>query len=55
MQSVSDFSGFDAAVIATAHSGVDYAAICDVIPLLIDTRNATASIADQYPDCIVKA
>jgi UDP-N-acetyl-D-glucosamine dehydrogenase len=55
MKSVEAFAGFDAAIIATAHSGVDYAAICDIVPLLIDTRNATAAIADQYPDRIVKA
>lgn len=32
-------SGFDAVLIATDHDGVDYAAIADHAPLIIDTRN----------------
>jgi len=37
-------SGFDAVIIATAHSGVNYAELADWCPLLIDTRNAMAGI-----------
>jgi len=55
MQSVTDFLGYDAAIIATAHTNVDYHALCDSIPLIIDTRNATAGVADRYSMKIVKA
>lgn len=55
MTSVDDFSGFDAAVIATAHTGVDYTALCKAIPLVVDTRNATSDIIADFPDTIVKA
>ncbi len=32
--------GHDAALICTAHDGVDYPALCQALPLVIDTRNA---------------
>jgi UDP-N-acetyl-D-glucosamine dehydrogenase len=38
-------SGFDAVVITTDHSGIDYAALVRDAPLVIDTRNATAGIS----------
>ena len=34
----------DCAVIVTAHSGVDYAAVVEHAPLVLDLRNATASV-----------
>jgi UDP-N-acetyl-D-glucosamine dehydrogenase len=55
MKSVSNMNGFDAAVIATAHKDVDYRALCEALPLVIDTRNATADIISEFPDTIVKA
>lgn len=55
MKSVANFEGFDCAVIATAHSDVDYDKLCSTIPLVVDTRNATADLTDKYPDTLVKA
>ena len=55
MTSATSFDGYDAAIIATAHSGVDYDVLCKAVPLVIDTRNATSEIADRFPDRIVKA
>ncbi|WP_298914924.1 UDP binding domain-containing protein [uncultured Algimonas sp.] len=55
MESVDGFDGFDAAVIATNHSMVDYRALCSAVPLVMDTRNATAAIRDEFSDRIVKA
>ncbi len=46
---------FDAAIIATDHTNVDYAMLCDIVPLIIDTRNATKDIISDYPEKIVKA
>lgn len=34
--------GFDAALIAADHDGVDYAALAAAVPLVVDTRNACA-------------
>jgi len=31
---------FDLAIIATNHDGVDYQALLDVVPCIVDTRNA---------------
>jgi len=36
-----DAAGYDCAVIATDHSGIDYGSIVAEFPLVIDTRNAT--------------
>lgn len=47
-------AGFDAAVIATDHDGVDYAALVEACPLVIDTRNACAR-AGVVAATIVKA
>lgn len=55
MKSVADFSGHDAAIIATAHTDIDYAKLCSEIPLIIDTRNATSAIYSEFADRIVKA
>lgn len=46
--------GFDAAIVATDHDAVDYAAIASLLPLVIDTRNvfARAGIAAEN---VVKA
>ena len=47
-------AGFDAAVIVTDHSAVDYAAVVRHTPLVVDTRNATARVREQR-EKIVKA
>lgn len=52
---IKNLKKFDAAIIATDHSNVDYAALCEAIPLIIDTRNATAEIFKKFSDVIVKA
>ena len=36
--------GWDAALIATDHDGVDYAALVEAMPLTIDTRNAARAV-----------
>ncbi len=38
---------YDAAVIATDHTNVDYATLVNIIPLTIDTRNITANLAAE--------
>jgi UDP-N-acetyl-D-glucosamine dehydrogenase len=35
---------YDAAVIVTDHSAVDYQALVDAVPLVIDSRRATAKV-----------
>lgn len=46
---------FDAAVIATNHSNVDYEALCKYLPLIIDTRNAAANVSADFKNKIIKA
>jgi UDP-N-acetyl-D-glucosamine dehydrogenase len=48
------FAAYDVALICTDHSDVDYAALVEAVPLVIDTRNATANVSDNR-DKIVKA
>ena len=36
--------GFDAALIAVDHDGVDYAALADAVPLVVDTRGVCARL-----------
>ena len=36
--------GFDAALIAVDHDGVDYAALAAAVPLVVDTRNVCARL-----------
>ena len=38
-------SSFDAALICTDHDGVDYAALAEWVPLVVDTRNAMRQVA----------
>jgi len=49
-----NLSTFDAAIIATAHTNIDYELLVKNIPLTIDTRNATSKIFDQYKEKIIK-
>jgi UDP-N-acetyl-D-glucosamine dehydrogenase len=44
---------FDAVVIATAHSSIDYAAVVRHARLVIDTRNATQGVT-EHRDKIVR-
>ena len=46
---------FDAAVISTDHTSVDYTELCKCITLVIDTRNATASVPQKYKNLVFKA
>ncbi len=46
-------AAFDAALVVTEHSGVDYALVAAHCPLLVDTRNVTRGIARR--DSIVRA
>ena len=48
------FAVYDVALICTDHSDVDYAALVEAVPLVIDTRNATAHIVNDRHK-IVKA
>ena len=38
-------AGFDCAIIVTDHHGVDYELMLETIPVVVDTRNATAKFA----------
>ncbi|MFD1744960.1 nucleotide sugar dehydrogenase [Rhizobium helianthi] len=49
-----NLAGFDAAVIATDHDGVDYARLATHVPLVVDTRNVYARRSLAF-DNIVKA
>lgn len=46
---------FDAAIIATDHTNVDYEALCKNLSLIVDTRNALSGVSDAYVEKIVKA
>lgn len=48
-------ASFDAVLISTNHSNIDYEQIVSCTPLTVDTRNATADLVDRYADKIVKA
>lgn len=48
-------STFDCAIVITDHYGVDYELMLETVPVVIDTRNATAKFADRFGDKIVKA
>lgn len=45
---------YDAAVIATKHTGLGYELLCRSVPLVVDTRNATKGLT-EFADRIVKA
>ncbi|MDQ2764314.1 MAG: nucleotide sugar dehydrogenase [Pseudomonadota bacterium] len=48
-------SDFDCAIIVTDHHGVDYEMMLKAIPVVVDTRNATARFSEHYGYKIVKA
>ena len=47
--------GYDCAVIVTDHDDVDYDALLEALPLVIDTRNATARLDGRQAGKVVKA
>ena len=47
--------GFDCAIITTDHRHVDYHKIVSIVPLTIDTRNATSEIFQTFQNKIVKS
>jgi UDP-N-acetyl-D-glucosamine dehydrogenase len=51
--SVADAAAYDCVVIATDHASVDYAALCEAAPLIVDTRNATRAFRAKHPDKII--
>lgn len=55
MKSVKSFEGYDAAIIATNHTNVDYTKLLESIPLIIDTRNATANLPKDLRENVIKA
>lgn len=46
---------YDAIIISTAHSEIDYELLANEAQLIVDTRNAMAPFADQLGDRLVKA
>jgi UDP-N-acetyl-D-glucosamine dehydrogenase len=48
-------AAFDCAVICTDHDAVDYRALAEAVPLIVDTRNATARLNGAFAEKIWKA
>jgi UDP-N-acetyl-D-glucosamine dehydrogenase len=48
-------AAYDCAVICTDHEGVDYEALAQAVPLVVDTRNATSRLPDDLAVKVVKA
>lgn len=48
-------AAYDCAVICTDHDAVDYAALAKAVPLVVDTRNATARLNGAFAEKIWKA
>jgi UDP-N-acetyl-D-glucosamine dehydrogenase len=48
-------ASFDCALISTDHDSVDYHGLAACIPLVVDTRNATAQLNGAFAERIVKA
>ena len=51
---IANLEAYDAALICTDHDGVDYEALVQNCPLVVDTRNATRDVENDR-ECIVKA
>ena len=51
-QTDTSLDGFDAAVIVTDHDGVDYQALVDQVPIVVDTRNVLARNGISAPGII---
>jgi UDP-N-acetyl-D-glucosamine dehydrogenase len=50
---IEDAGHFDCVVIVTDHTAVDYPALVERAPLIIDTRNATGGLRHRHPGKIV--
>lgn len=48
-------ASYDAALIATDHDRMNYRLLCETVPVVVDTRNATSDMIDEFRDKIVKA
>jgi len=48
-------SDYDAVIIATGHTNVDYETIARQCPLIIDTRNVYNNLSDEFRDKVAKA
>lgn len=48
-------STYDAALIATDHDRMNYRLLCEAVPVVVDTRNATSDMQDEFKDKIIKA
>ena len=48
-------SGYDAALISTDHDAIDWSALVENAPLIVDTRNALHTFAETHGDRIVKS
>ncbi|HWA23111.1 MAG TPA: nucleotide sugar dehydrogenase [Caulobacterales bacterium] len=53
--SAKGLKAFDCALIATDHDSVDYETLVKAVPLIVDTRNATAKLPDALRASIVNA
>jgi UDP-N-acetyl-D-glucosamine dehydrogenase len=53
--SVEALKAYDCAIIVTDHDDVDYAALLEAVPLVIDTRNATARLDGRHAAKVIKA
>ena len=51
---IKNIQKYDAAIIATDHSFVDYAALVEALPLTIDTRNATKELSEKLRKKVAK-
>lgn len=52
---VDSFSKYDAVVIATDHTSVDYASLIESIPLTVDSRNVTKDLHEELRAKVAKA
>ena len=46
---------YDVALIATDHDKVNYRLLCEMVPVIVDTRNATKDLQGEFAAKIVKA
>jgi UDP-N-acetyl-D-glucosamine dehydrogenase len=52
---VDALKSFDAAVVTTAHSFVDYSSMVENVPLVMDTRNISKDLSEDLRTKIAKA
>ena len=49
-----NLKSYDAVLIATKHSNVDYRALCENVELVVDSRNATVELFNEFGNKIAK-